>query len=226
LIGGRRVFNGTLTHLPREHPLWTLLLRLKRSPKSKLGGPLLIWACATAELFLPDRPQWVINRIFGMLAASDHIALILTKLPKRLAAYVNAQPLMIQQRWREKFWLGFSAETQADFDRRWPHMRRLAAQGWFVFVSLAPLIGPVRLPDDFLKLAKWVIVSGEEGPHAFLRDMDPAWARAIRDQCREAGIPFFFKQMSHDRPTPPGPDYEEFPAPGGSMLRSVPEGGP
>jgi protein gp37 len=146
-----------------------------------------------------------------MLAASDHVGIILTKLPKRLAAYVNAQPARVQQRWREKFWLGFSAETQPDFDMRWPHLRLLAQQGYFIFVSLAPLIGPIRLPDDFLKLAKWVIVSGEEGPHALLRDMDPNWARAIRDQCRGANIPFFMKQMSHDRPIPPGLDIKELP---------------
>jgi protein gp37 len=207
LIDGRRVFNGKLTHWPRKHPLWTQPLRLKRSAS---GKPLLIWACATSELFLPGRPKWVVDRTFGMLAASDHIGLILTKLPKRLAAYVLAQPARVQARWKKKFWLGFSAETQGDFDKRWPHMRRLAQQGWFVFVSLAPLIGPIRLPDDFLKLGKWVIVSGEEGPHARLRDMDPQWVRAIRNQC--AGrIPFFFKQMSHDRPIPPGLNKQEFP---------------
>jgi protein gp37 len=204
---GRRVFNGTLTHWPRNHPLWRLPQHLKR-PAS--GKPLPIWACATSELFLPGRPKWVLDRTFGRLAASDHIPLILTKLPKQLAAYVNAQPARVQERWKKKFWLGFSAETQGDFNKRWPHMRALAQQGWSVFVSLAPLIGPVHLPDDFLKLAKWVIVSGEEGPHAFLRNMNPRWARAVRDQC--AGrIPFFLKQMSHDMPIPPGLDIKEFP---------------
>jgi protein gp37 len=38
----------------------------------------------------------------------------------------------------------------------------------------------------------WVIVGGESGPHA--RPMHPAWVRSIRDQCQEAGVPFFFKQ--------------------------------
>jgi hypothetical protein len=26
--------------------------------------------------------------------------------------------------------------------------------------------------------------------------MDPSWARALRDQCNAAGIPFFMKQMA------------------------------
>lgn len=38
----------------------------------------------------------------------------------------------------------------------------------------------------------WVIVGGESGPHA--RPMHPQWARNLRDQCQDAGVPFFFKQ--------------------------------
>jgi len=35
-------------------------------------------------------------------------------------------------------------------------------------------------------------VGGEFGPKA--RVMEPAWATDLRDQCRRAGVPFFFKQ--------------------------------
>ena len=38
----------------------------------------------------------------------------------------------------------------------------------------------------------WVIVGGESGHGA--RPMDADWVRAIRRQCRKAGVPFFFKQ--------------------------------
>ena len=38
----------------------------------------------------------------------------------------------------------------------------------------------------------WVIVGGESGPGA--RPMHPDWARALRDQCKAAGVPFLFKQ--------------------------------
>lgn len=38
----------------------------------------------------------------------------------------------------------------------------------------------------------WMIVGGESGKEA--RPMHPAWARSIRDQCADAGVPFFFKQ--------------------------------
>jgi protein gp37 len=38
----------------------------------------------------------------------------------------------------------------------------------------------------------WVVCGGESGPNA--RPMHPDWARALRDQCAEACVPFFFKQ--------------------------------
>ena len=55
--------------------------------------------------------------------------------------------------------------------------------------------GPRQYLDDpanrFARL-DWVIVGGESGANA--RPMHPDWARAIRDQCAAAGVPFFFKQ--------------------------------
>lgn len=44
----------------------------------------------------------------------------------------------------------------------------------------------------------WVIVGGESGPGA--RTMHPDWARALRDQCAAAGVPFFFKQWGEWMP--------------------------
>ena len=63
----------------------------------------------------------------------------------------------------------------------------------------------------------WVICGGESGPGARL--MDPDWARLLRDQCRDVGVPFFMKQMSgttkHERENIP-PDL---------MIRDFPGGG-
>jgi protein gp37 len=47
-------------------------------------------------------------------------------------------------------------------------------------------------------LIHWVIAGGESGPGH--RPMDTEWARSLRDQCRMAGVPFFFKQASGLRP--------------------------
>jgi protein gp37 len=49
--------------------------------------------------------------------------------------------------------------------------------------------------DDKPASLDWVVVGGESGPGA--RPMHPDWVRSLRDQCAEAGIPFFFKQWGN-----------------------------
>ena len=44
----------------------------------------------------------------------------------------------------------------------------------------------------------WVIAGGESGPNA--RPMHPDWARSLRDQCKAADVPFFFKQWGEWAP--------------------------
>lgn len=51
----------------------------------------------------------------------------------------------------------------------------------------------------------WIICGGESGHGA--RPMHPDWARSLRDQCKAADVPFFFKQWGEWRE--PMPD-EEF----------------
>ena len=65
------------------------------------------------------------------------------------------------------------------------------------------LRGPGQIKLD------WVICGGESGPGA--RDMDPAWARSLRDQCASAGTAYFMKQMT-----------SKFPIPGDLMVREYP----
>ena len=53
-------------------------------------------------------------------------------------------------------------------------------------------------PEPLHHTIDWVIVGGESGPNA--RPMHPDWARSLRDQCRDAGVPFFFKQWGEWAP--------------------------
>jgi protein gp37 len=54
------------------------------------------------------------------------------------------------------------------------------------------IVGPPYAPVD------WIVVGGEIGPGA--RPMQPDWARAVRDRCIAAGVPFFFKQWGEWAP--------------------------
>ncbi len=104
-------------------------------------------------------------------------------------------------------WIGATICNQEEADRDIPKL--LAVPAAKRFLSMEPLLGPVdlrlarrtkRVPwwcgDDYpspsQSLIDWVIVGGESGPNA--RPMHPEWARSLRDQCKAAGVPFFFKQ--------------------------------
>ena len=66
------------------------------------------------------------------------------------------------------------------------------------FTKVHPTIAMKSLID-------WVVVGGESGPNA--RPMHPGWARSLRDQCAEAGVPFLFKQWGEwgrAKPMPSG----------------------
>jgi protein gp37 len=219
----RPVFNGKLTVVSDGHHLWSWPLRWAGAPQPCLGAgkPSLIFVGDMSDLFHENRPTPVVDRVAATIATSAHIGLLLTKRTRRMAEYFSSQEPRTVRRWQEKIWLGFSAERQTEFDNRWSDMRPLAQAGWLIFVSVAPMIGPVRLPPDFLALSEraWVIVAGEQGPHADCREMKPNWARAIRDQCAAAGIAFFMKQMPAKKPIPPDLLLREFPnvdLPGGA----------
>jgi protein gp37 len=212
----KRIFNGTLTVAPAGHQAWAEPLRWQgvAHPKLGPGQPSLIFVGDMSDLFHKDRPSEIIGRVCATIALADHIGLLLTKRSARMAEYFEALEQHTLRRWQPKLWLGFSAERQREFDTRWVHMRPLADAGWTIFASIAPMLGPVTLPSDFLALGDraWVIVAGEQGPHRAVRDMQPNWARAIRDQCATAGIAFFMKQMARREPIPPDLLIRQFPA--------------
>ena len=98
-------------------------------------------------------------------------------------------------------WLGVSAERQQEADERIPLLLNTPAAKRFI--SAEPLLGPIDLneviPHPISYSFKhgfngldWVIAGGESGKKA--RPMHPDWARSLREQCKAAGVPFFFKQ--------------------------------
>jgi protein gp37 len=214
---GKPHFNGRLQVLTAGHGGWSWPLTWPgaRRPKLGPGNTSLIFVGDMADVFHENRPTSIIDRVVTTITSSKHIGQLLTKRADVMAAYF-AKPRSEKtlQRWREKLWLGFSAERQQEFDARWPYMRQLAEHGWTVFVSVAPMLAPVTLPADFLTYGEraWVICSGEQGPNA--RPMDLAWARALRDQCKEAGVRFFMLQCDRRQPIPQDLFVRQFPAVG------------
>ncbi len=144
--------------------------------------PQTIFVNSMSDLFHRDIPEEFIQRLFAVMdAAHWHTFQILTKRADRLA---EISPRL---KWARNIWMGVSVEND-DYTDRIDDLRMTGAA--IKFLSLEPLLGPI--PRLNLERIDWVIVGGESGPSA--RPMDAGWVKDIRDQCRIAGVPFFFKQ--------------------------------
>jgi protein gp37 len=171
-MGNKNYRNGfavTLQPHMLQHPL------LWKSPKR-------IFVNSMSDLFHEKVPLAYIRRVFRVMNQADwHQFQILTKRAERLEEVGG------QLGWSRNIWMGVSIENEQYLDRI-DHLRRSGAQ--VKFLSIEPLLGPLGTLD--LREIDWVIVGGESGPGA--RSMNHEWVTAIRDQCRRAGVAFFFKQ--------------------------------
>ena len=166
--------------------------------------PRMIFVNSMSDLFHESVPLEFIQRVFAtMHDCPQHTFQILTKRSARL------RDLAQHLDWAPNIWMGVSVENRRVIHR----IHDLQAVPAHVrFLSCEPLLGPLDdLPLDGIH---WVIVGGESGPGA--RPMQAAWVRAIRDRCRRADVPFFFKQWGGARKDRTGRDldgraYDEMP---------------
>lgn len=143
-------------------------------------------------------------RLFQLIERTPNLDwLLLTRRPQNIMRQIDEvyrECLVRKSPWPlRNVWLGTSCENQAAADERSLHL--MACPAAVRFLSLEPLLGPIDL-DDVLRPSggsvsgsriDWVIVGGESGPGA--RPFDVLWARSILDQCRQAGVACFVKQL-------------------------------
>lgn len=128
------------------------------------------------------------RQLFETINATPHLDwLLLTKRPENARRMLPDRWLDI--RWPHNVWMGTSVENQSASDERIPHLLQIPAK--VRFLSMEPLLGPVTVAA--IGGINWVIVGGESGQHA--RPMSLEWASSIREHCRAASVPFFFKQL-------------------------------
>ena len=197
LKDGRFVWNGHLWIAdPDDDEVW---LKPQRFP----GSDQFVYVNLMSDVCHEKIPTEITRLGFWAIAASRHFGMFCTKRVARMNALITAASAEEAQSWQPKSLLGFTAEGQREFNQRWPYMRELAERGWFVFGSFSPLLEPIALPPDYLSLACWTIVSGEQGDPKRVRDMNPDWAAAIFDSCDQAGMPVFLREMSSNAPIIP-----------------------
>lgn len=219
---------------PKDEPFRVTFHPDRLDQPAKWRKSRRVFVCSMGDLFHDDVPfQNILDVFVKMVQYGDHQYLVLTKRPKRMleffdaweqmneAALVNGQ-MRIQLPLRN-VWLGVTAENQAAADERIPLLLQTPAAKRFV--SVEPMLGMVDLHRyrDYLYYTPrrfserygykhkldWVICGGETGPGA--RPMDPEWARSLRDQCKESGVPFFMKKMSGGAQPPDDLMIREYP---------------
>ncbi|WP_282779152.1 MULTISPECIES: phage Gp37/Gp68 family protein [unclassified Nocardia] len=150
--------------------------------------PRVVFVNSMSDLFHAKVPIGFIRDVFDVMRETpQHTYQILTKRSLRLKRVAD------QLDWPSNIWMGVSVEN-AGYLTRVDHLRNVPAA--VRFLSCEPLLGP--LDDLELDGISWVIAGGESGVRH--RPMDPAWVRNIRDACKVADVPFFFKQWGGRTP--------------------------
>ena len=161
--------------------------------------PRRVFVNSMSDVFHPSVPYDFVNDIFDVMREASeqrgHVFQVLTKRPGRAVGWWQKNQERYGGEWPAGVWIGTSVESQK-YAPRISVLARLPAA--VRFVSAEPLLGPVNLrPWLDVGAVHWVITGGESGRSA--RPMDLAWARELRDQCREADVAFFLKQLGGRR---------------------------
>jgi protein gp37 len=180
-------------------------------------------------------PEWR-RDLFGLIRATPNLTwLLLTKRPGNIVKLAydamscrGKSPVdenFVRMAWPRNAAIGCTIVTQEEADRDVPVLlaAKAALNPAFAFVSMEPLLGPVRLdriahgdesdldclrgqinftpqhiavpPRPAVSKIDWVITGGEtdQGGHK-ARPSHPGWFRSLRDQCAAAGVAYHHKQ--------------------------------
>lgn len=153
-------------------------------------NPSVIFVCSMGDLF----HEWInfdhIDNILAVMRDNpQHKFLILTKRPEQMNKYFagRADP-------PPNVGLGVSAEDQPHYDKRVGILDQISAA--LKFVSLEPLLKPIRLHRRFQWSIDWVIVGAESVGSRPGRPCKEEWIESIVEQCRPH-LPVFVKQNHH-----------------------------
>ena len=210
-------FRGVKGH-PYEQGFDLRLVPEKLTEPLTWRSPKLVFVNSMSDLFQDGVPDEYIEAVCRvMVLAKWHTFQVLTKRSKRLRELLKGRLRFAAQ--ANHIWWGVSVEDKKYGVPRIQDLRMASAR--MSFLSIEPLLedlGSIRLDG-----IDWVIVGGESGPGA--RPLGREWVVSLRDQCRLARVPFFFKQWGGVRKVRNGREldgrtYDEYPE---RLLVDVPD---
>jgi protein gp37 len=160
--------------------------------------------CASLSDVFEDRPeleQWR-GELWSLIVNTPDLNwLLLTKRPENVLRMCPHQIMGEREEWiPPNVWIGATCENQEMYNQRLPVLLDIPAR--IKFISVEPMLGMIDLGEPNCRTyaqdrINWVICGGESGPSA--RPMNIEWARNLRNQCQDAKVPFFFKQVGGNK---------------------------
>ena len=184
-------FRGVPGH-PYEQGFDLRLIPEKLNDPLTWKKPRRVFVNSMSDLFHAGVPDDYVRRVVDVMVTADwHTYQVLTKRSERLRDMLSTT--LREAADRPHIWWGVSVEDRRHGLPRLEHLR--AAPARVRMLSVEPLLEDLGTLN--LDGISWVIVGGESGHGA--RPLDLDWVRSVRDQCRRAGVAFFFKQMLEKR---------------------------
>ncbi len=202
-------FRGVKGH-PYEQGFDLRLVPEKLAEPLRWRSSKMIFVNSMSDLFhdaVPD--NYIVAVAQVMVAAKWHTYQVLTKRSERLRKLLNTKLRFAAE--QRHIWWGVSVEDKQYGLPRVEDLRK--ANAHVRFLSVEPLLEDIGKLD--LRGIDWMIVGGESGAGA--RPMKKEWVLPLRDQCKQSGVPFFFKQWGGVRKKKAGrrldgKTYDEFPS--------------
>jgi protein gp37 len=201
-------FRGVKGH-PYEQGFDLRLVPEKLTEPFAWRSPKLVFVNSMSDLFQPGVPDEYAEAVAHVMTKANwHTYQVLTKRSERLKELLQSRLRFAAD--QKHIWWGVSVEDRKYGLPRIEHLRDSSAV--VRFLSVEPLLED--LGEIHLGGISWVIVGGESGPGA--RPIRKEWVVSIREQCKAAGVAFFFKQWGGTRKSLngrklEGRTYDEYP---------------
>jgi protein gp37 len=202
-------FRGVPGH-PYEQGFDPRLVPEKLAEPLRWQTPKMIFVNSMSDLFHDGFPDEYIEAVATvMVRANWHTYQVLTKRSARMASLLTGRLRFAGE--ARHIWWGVSVENRKHGLPRLADLQKAPAS--VRFLSVEPLLEGLGRMN--LNGIHWVIVGGESGHGA--RPLKKEWVTEVRDQCNDAGVPFFFKQWGGVRKKRAGREldgqtYNGFPA--------------
>jgi protein gp37 len=189
-------FRGVPGH-PYEQGFDLKLVPEKLSEPLRWSSSKTVFVNSMSDLFHERVPDDYIEKVVRVMERANwHTYQVLTKRSERLRDLLLTKLSFATE--LDHIWWGVSVEDKKYGVPRIAHLRQAPAA--VRFLSVEPLLEDVGKLE--LRGIHWVIVGGESGAGA--RPMKEEWVMSVRQQCRSARVPFFFKQWGGVRKSETG----------------------